>query len=399
MIYRDFQDIKLSQLGFGTMRMPVKNTETGELDQEQINEMVRIAAENGVNYFDTAYPYQGGLSELAIGEALKQLPRDSFYLATKFPGHQVCSNYDPSIVFEDQLDKCQVDYFDFYLLHNVYENSLSTYEDEKWGIIDYFVEQKKLGRIKHLGFSTHALVGFMEEFLEKYGDIMEFCQIQVNYLDWTLQDAKAKCQLLNKYNIPIFVMEPVRGGKLANLGDAENQRLKELRPEDSIASWAFRFLQDIEGVTMILSGMSNIDQMVDNCKTFKEEKALSEEERNTLLDFAEGMKKSVPCTACRYCTDGCPMGLDIPNLLALYNDVAFSPNFNVGMIINALSEDKKPAACIACGACAAVCPQKIDIPEALSDFAAKLKELPDWNKMSKEREDAAIALRESRKKN
>ena len=234
MIYRDFKGEKLSLLGFGAMRLPVKD---GEIDEEQTFEMVDYAIKNGVNYFDTAYGYMNGKSEIVIGKALKRYPRESFCLATKMPGHQISDTYYPAEIFEDQLRKCQVDYFDFYLLHNVYEESIKVYTDPKWGIMDYLLEQKKQGRIRHLGFSCHGLLPNLKEFLEIYGEHMEFCQIQLNYLDWTLQNAKEKYELLEQYNIPVWVMEPVRGGKLAKLSEVQENMLKSSEPERSIASW------------------------------------------------------------------------------------------------------------------------------------------------------------------
>ncbi|MBQ6837130.1 MAG: aldo/keto reductase [Clostridia bacterium] len=386
MIYRDFQDKKLSLLGFGTMRLPLID---GAIDQEQVEKMTDYAIEHGINYFDTAYPYHNGLSEVSIGKALKKYPRESFYLADKYPGHQIASSYDPKAIFEEQLKKCGVDYFDFYLLHNVCENCIDVYKDPKWGIVDYFIEQKKLGKIKHLGFSSHGKPALLEDFLATYGEHMEFCQIQLNYLDWTLQNAKEKVEILNKHNIPIWVMEPVRGGKLASLNEADTQKLKAMRPDESIPAWGFRFLQGVKGVTMVLSGMSNFDQMVDNVKTFEGEKPLSYTEINTLFQIAEGLKNAVPCTACRYCTDGCPMGLDIPMLISVYNDIKFAPTTINAMIIESLPEDKRPSACVACGACKHACPQGLDISEIMKDFVKELEKIPSWATICKEREEAA----------
>ena len=178
MIYKDFQGLKLSQLGFGTMRLPLR--EDKSIDAEQAAAMTSEAIAKGVNYFDTAWPYHGGKAEFVIGEILKQYPRESFYLADKFPGHQIAPSYDVKGVFEKQLKKCGVEYFDFYLLHNVYENSIAVYEDERWNILQYLLEQKKNGRIRHLGFSTHAGVPALEAFLEKHANEMEFCQIELN---------------------------------------------------------------------------------------------------------------------------------------------------------------------------------------------------------------------------
>ena len=388
MITNDFQGKQLSRLGFGTMRLPANAD--GSIDEAQVAEMTAYAIAHGVNYFDTAYPYHGGESERVIGRVLSKYPRESYYLADKYPGHQISSTgYNPAEIFEEQLQKCGVEYFDFYLLHNVYEKSMEVYLDPQWGIVDYFKEQKRLGRIKHLGFSCHAETKGLKEFLDACGEDMEFCQIQLNWLDWTLQDAKGKYDLLTERNIPVWVMEPVRGGRLAKLSDVEEAKLKVLRPEDSIASWGFRFLQALPNVKMVLSGMSNMDQMVDNVKTFSEDKPLSAEETALLLEIAEGMKDSIPCTACRYCCDGCPAGLDIPGLISTYNEIRFSPAVNVAMRIEFMPEDKKPSACIGCGQCTQMCPQNIDVPGALKDFAEKLSKLPSWAEICRQRELAA----------
>ena len=384
MIYSEFKNKKLPLLGFGTMRLPVR--EDGEIDRETFQMMVDYAMENGVNYFDTAWPYHSGLSETELGLALEKYPRDSYYIATKYPGHQVSKNYDPAAVFERQLKKCGVDYFDFYLLHNVYENSLDVYMDEKWGIFEYFKEQKKLGRIKHLGFSTHATTETMKKILDVMGDDMEFCQIQLNYVDYTLQDGIGKIKLLGERNIPIWVMEPVRGGKLCRLSDENETVLRDLRPDESIAAWGFRFLQDIPGVKMVLSGMSSMEQMRDNVKTFEKAAPLSEKERTVLLNIAEQLKDSIPCTSCRYCTDGCPAGLDIPMLIANYNELRFEPSVNTSMRLDALPDDKLPTACISCGKCTQICPQKIDIPAVMKAFSQKLTTITKWSDVCAARE-------------
>ena len=391
MIFTEFQNKKLSLLGMGCMRFPT--LENGEIDEALTRSMVDTAIKSGVNYFDTAYPYHNGKSELVIGEILSSYPRESFYLADKFPGHQISSSYDPEVVFEDQLKKCKVDYFDFYLLHNVYENSLPVYKDEKWGIIDYFVDQKKQGRIKHLGFSTHGSIEIMKQFLDEYSNVMEFCQIQLNYLDWTLQNAKEKCELLASYNIPVWVMEPVRGGKLANLSEDATAKLKEKRPDESVAAWAFRFLQDINGVKMILSGMSNMAQLLDNIKTFESERPLTADEKTLILDIAEGLKNSVPCTACRYCVEGCPQGIDIPKMLEFYNEMRIAPTTNITMRIDAIEESAQPKSCIGCQSCVNICPQGIDIPTHLADLVDISNKLPSWEAISRQREEAAIKLR------
>lgn len=393
MIYRDFQGEKLSMLGFGTMRLPlIPGGKETDIDQEQVNEMVRLAFEGGVNYFDTAYPYHGSCSEIAIGKALADYPRESYNLADKYPGHQLTSKakaQHPSIIFEDQLKKCGVEYFDYYLMHNVNEYSLQFYADKELGFVDYFVEQKKLGKIRHLGFSCHGTVENMREYLELYAEHMEFCQIQLNYLDWTLQDAEGKIKLLEEYNIPVWVMEPVRGGKLARLDEKTTEMLYSLRPEESTAAWCFRWLQTVPKPTMVLSGMSDIEQMKDNIKTFSEEKPLNEGEINTLYEIADVLRNSIPCTVCRYCCEGCPKQLDIPSLLSLCNDSRVAESVNVVMRYGAIDEEKNASACIGCGKCVKACPQKINVPEAMKELSQRMEALPSWIEICKKREEAA----------
>ena len=392
MIYNDFQDLSLSRLGFGAMRLPLK--EDKSVDDAVVTEMVDYAMSHGVNYFDTAWPYHSGCSEIVMGKALKKYPRESWYLADKYPGHQIADTYEPAAIFEEQLKKCGVDYFDFYLLHNVYENSIGVYLDPKWGIVDYFKEQLKNGRIRHLGFSTHARPETLETFLDAVGECMEFCQIQLNYLDWTLQDAKAKYELLTARNIPVWVMEPLRGGRLAALSKEDESRLKALRPSESISAWSFRYLMNLPNVKMILSGMSAPEQMIDNVRTFSEGMPLSEAETALLSEIAEGLKEAVPCTRCRYCCDGCPQGLDIPMLIHAYNDLKFSGgNMTVAMQFDALPEEKLPSACIGCGSCAAVCPQGIDIPGIMPKLEELLQKSPNWAQICRERAEAAKKLK------
>ena len=382
---------RLSRLGFGCMRLPQTPEKT--IDEHELKHMIDYAIAHDVNYFDTAWPYHGGHSELAVGKILADYPRDTWFLADKYPGHQISASYNPAEIFEEQLKKCGVEYFDFYLLHNVYENSFGVYTDPKWDILNYFKEQKRLGRIRHLGFSSHARPDTLAKFLDYAGDSMEFCQIQLNYLDWTLQDAKAKYDLLTARNIPVWVMEPLRGGKLVSLSEEDESRLTALRPDDSIASWSFRWLQNLPNVKMVLSGMSDFEQMVDNVHTFSSGERQTAEEASLLADIAEGLKDALPCTRCRYCCEGCPMQLDIPMLIHAWNDLKFSGSMTVPMQMDALPEDKKPSACIGCGACAAICPQKIDIPTALSEFAERLSNTTSWAELCRQREEAARKLK------
>ncbi|NCE74715.1 oxidoreductase [Anaerotruncus sp. X29] len=376
MIYKQFQDLQLSALGMGAMRLPVIGGDDAKIDQLAVDRMVDVAMERGINYYDTAWGYHSGSSEIAIGRSLGRYPRERWYLATKFPGYDLSNMNQVKTVFERQLEKCGVDYFDFYLFHNVCEMNIEAYLDPKYGIFDYLTEQKRSGCIRHLGFSAHGSREVIERFLKAYGKGMEFCQLQMNYLDWSFQDVKNKAALLAEYQIPIWVMEPLRGGKLASLAEEDAAKLKALRPDETIPAWAFRFLQSIPGVTVTLSGMSNMQQLEENLSTFEAEHPLNQQEMETLLGIADSMvqKTSVPCTACRYCTSHCPQSLDIPMLLELYNEHCFTGGgFIAPMALMAVPEEKHPAACIGCRSCEAVCPQQIRISEALADFAQKLR--------------------------
>ncbi|MBE5742268.1 MAG: 4Fe-4S dicluster domain-containing protein [Clostridiales bacterium] len=375
MIYKDFKNLKLSALGLGCMRLPVNGDYT-EIDEKKTAEMVDYAIKNGINYFDTAWGYHGGQSELVMGRVLKNYARESFYLASKFPGYDLANIDKVEEIFTKQLEKCQVDYFDFYLFHNVCELNIEQYLDEKYRIYDYLIKQKREGRIRHLGFSTHGTIDTMRRFLEKYGKDMEFCQLQVNWLDWDFQNAKEKVKLVKSYGIPVWVMEPVRGGSLVNLAPKYAQKLRDIAPNRTFAEWAFRFLQGIDEVTVTLSGMSNFEQLKENIQTYTDEKPLNAEEREVLLEIAYEMthKNTLPCTSCRYCTEKCPKELNIPWLIELYNEHTYSDGgFIASMAMDALSEDKKPSACIGCRACESVCPQNIKISEMMADFSAKIK--------------------------
>lgn len=376
MIYRDFQDLKLSALGFGAMRLPVIDGDDGAIDEPRALAMVDYAMEHGINYYDTAWGYHSGNSELVMGRALARYPRESFYLATKFPGYDLANMPKVEEIFARQLEKTGMEYFDFYLFHNVCEMNIDAYLNPEFGIYDYLVKQREAGRIRHLGFSAHGSVEVMRRFLEAYGKDMEFCQIQLNYLDWEFQDARGKVELLKEWGIPVWVMEPVRGGKLANLSEANAAKLSAARPDEEPVAWAFRFLQGIPEVVVTLSGMSNMEQLEANIATYETERPLTDEERATLQEVVDDMlgQGTVPCTACHYCTSHCPQGLDIPFLLAMYNQmqVTGKGDFIAPMALSSLPEDKQPSACIGCGSCAAVCPQQIDIPGTLADFAAKL---------------------------
>lgn len=376
MIYNEFQDLQLSALGLGTMRLPVINGRDADINVEEAQQIIDYALAHGVNYIDTAWGYHDGNSELVVGQALKKHPRDSFYVATKFPGYDLSNMPRVREIFPRQLEKLQMDYVDFYLFHNVCELNIDEYQrEEKYGIYDYLTQMKREGRIRHLGFSAHGSIDVIRRFLDRYGEGMEFCQLQVNWLDWDFQDARSKVELIQSHGIPVWVMEPLRGGKLASLEPRFMERLSQLRPGETAAGWAFRFLQSI-GATVVLTGSSSLEQIQQSIATYETHEPLNDDEMQALFGIAREMVTpgSLPCTACRYCTSHCPQELDIPALLALYNEEKFTQGgFIAPMALMSYDADHRPDACLGCGSCAAVCPQQIDIPTALADFAQMMQ--------------------------
>ncbi len=379
MIYSDFLGNNVSMMGMGCMRFPVTGGDA-DIDEPTAKEMIDYAFDHGVNYFDTAWGYHGGNSELVVGRALAAHPRDSFYLATKFPSYDVSNFGKHQQIFEKQLEKCQVEYFDYYLLHNICETNIEQYmAEDTYHTVAYFQEQKAQGRIKHLGFSVHGNFDVFKRFMDKFGDIMEFCQVELNYFDWSFQDAKAKVEYLNERNIPIVVMEPLRGGYLVNLKDEYREKLQAANPARSNVEWALRWLQGIDGVSVVLLGSSTLEQLQQNIDLFAERKPLTEAENGVLAQVADLMahEKGLPCTACHYCVSHCPVGLDIPYLIGLYNEHLTkdpSQGFIAPMAVAALPEDKRPSACIACDSCREVCPQDLPISEFLAEFAETVEQ-------------------------
>ena len=252
MIYKQFQDLQLSRLGMGNMRLPVNQ---GRIDRKKAQEIIDYAMEQGINYYDTAYVYHSGESEPFLGEALSKYPRDSYYLATKF---YVMAKPDIEQVFEEQLCKLRTDYIDFYLIHCVNEETIGAYTAKNRHYMEFLLEQKAKGRIRHIGFSSHGKPETLEKFLN-WSDAFEFVQIQLNYLDWTMQNAKRQYEIITEHGLPVWVMEPVRGGRLASLGERYDAMLKQARPDWSVPAWAFHWLMGLSGVTMILSGMTTME--------------------------------------------------------------------------------------------------------------------------------------------
>ncbi|MCR5202053.1 MAG: aldo/keto reductase [Lachnospiraceae bacterium] len=362
---------KMPKLGFGLMRLPEKD---GEIEMDRVCKMVDSYMKSGLNYFDTAYVYHGGKSEVVAREAVvKRYPRDSFTIATKLPAWEIKKEEDIERIFNEQLERAGVDYFDFYLLHSVEDgNNYDTYvkyDCFKWG-----VKKKEEGKIKHFGFSFHGSPELLEEIVDSHPEI-EFVQIQLNYLDRTNPVVRSGelYDILHKRNIPIIVMEPVRGGMLANMTPENEARFKAVRPNDSMASWALRYVGSLPGIMTILSGMSAEDQMEDNLKTFTNFEPVSEEEMAVINEVTDDIL-SVPqigCTACKYCVDGCPMNISIPdvfrtiNTLRRYPDDWRSKNFYSGVT----ATHGKAEDCIACGQCESVCPQHLPIIELMKEAA------------------------------
>lgn len=370
-IYRD-TNLNISVLGLGCMRLPKVSPEKADIDYDRAQEIVDYAYANGINYFDTAYMYHEGQSEKFIGQALKKYPRDSYYLATKMPLWFVNENRSIEDIFNEQLERCQTDHFDFYLIHAVNKERLNLYKE--YNAHEFFLQKKREGKIRYLGFSFHDTPEVLEEACRTY--TWDFAQIQLNYLDWEMQDAKKQYEILEAYQLPCIVMEPVRGGTLANPCEAANQLFKDYAPEKSIASWAIRYAASLPNVMTVLSGMSNMEQIQDNVKTMSDFKSLSESEYSIIEAAKEAykMKDTVPCTGCRYCMD-CPMGVDIPKMFTLYNQYAV--NKDEKSYQSAYEETDasiRVEHCIACGACMSHCPQNIEIPKEMDKIHRLIEE-------------------------
>lgn len=365
---------KMPKLGFGLMRLPEVK---GSVDIAHVSRMVDKYMKAGMNYFDTAYVYHGGKSEVAAREALvKRYPRDSFMLATKLPAWELRKKEDVERVFNEQLERAGVDYFDFYLLHSIEDGSNhDTYE--KYDCWNRCLKYKEEGKIKHFGFSYHGSPELLTEVLDRHPEA-EFVQIQLNYLDRTNPVVRSErlYEILKERNIPIIVMEPVRGGMLADLGEEINSQFRAVRPDASVASWALRFVGSLPGVMTILSGMSNEEQMDDNIRTFTDFEPLSDDEFRLINKVTEEVLATpqIGCTACKYCCDGCPVKISIPdvfrtiNTLRRYPDDWRSKNFYNGLI----QRSGKASDCIGCGQCERVCPQHLPIIELMKEAAGIL---------------------------
>ncbi|MBQ7926349.1 MAG: aldo/keto reductase [Lachnospiraceae bacterium] len=365
--------IETSLLGFGCMRFPVNGE--GKIDRPRAQEMLDKAIAAGVNYIDTAYPYHNGESEPFVGEALKKYDRSSLYIATKLPVWMVNSVEDAERIFNEQLEHLQSDYVDFYLLHAMGRERFEAMRD--LGVIDRLAQLKEEGKIKYLGFSFHDSYEVFEEMIH-YRD-WDFCQIQLNYMDTEEQAGLKGYQLATDKGIPVVVMEPVKGGSLANFAEDITARFRAMDPEASTASFTLRYVGSLPGVKVILSGMSNMEQTEDNLKTFMDFKVLSEKEQQEIQDIVSLLRSRVQngCTGCRYCMP-CPAGVDIPGCFQTWNTYHMYQNYDVvrwNWETN-LGQSKQAKNCIQCGKCEGACPQKISIREDLKkvqkDLDAKI---------------------------
>jgi predicted aldo/keto reductase-like oxidoreductase len=370
MTYREIAGEKVSLLGFGCMRFPT--LPDGKIDPVKTEEMLTLAYESGVNYYDTAWPYHGGESEIVTSNIMSKFPRNSYHYATKLPVWAVNSLDDAKNIFAKQLEKLKTDYVDFYLIHALGR--------DKWkqmlelGVIDYFEEQQKLGRIKHYGFSFHDEYDVFKDII--YYRKWEFCQIQLNYMDTEYQAGLKGVEDCVKQGTAVVVMEPVKGGSLASFPDDVMAPLRAANPDDSASRWALRYVASIPQVSVVLSGMTTLDQVKDNLATFEDFKPLSNAEQDIMSAHIERIKNTVNigCTWCNYCMP-CPQGVNIPRIFGLWNN--YAKYHNPGDInwqwSREIPESQKPANCISCGACEEHCPQHLPIIESLKKADSEIK--------------------------
>ncbi len=373
--------VKTSLLGFGCMRFPTNAD--GSINEEETLAMIDKAYQAGVNYFDTAYPYHDGKSEVVTGKALSRYPRDSYYLATKLPMWAVHSIEDAGRIFQEQLERLQKDYVDFYLLHAL--NRERWNQVKELDVLGYCEQLRKEGKVRYIGFSFHDDYAAFEEILTSYS--WDFCQIQFNYMDKDTQATQKGVELAEKLGIPMIIMEPVKGGSLASLPEDVAKLFYAARPEESIASWAMRYVGSFDNVKVILSGMSAMEQVEDNIKTFADFAPLDESEQKVIAQVAETLHNRVQngCTACRYCMP-CPAGVNIPGCFHVWNNYHIYENKQEAARRwkNEIADAQKASNCIKCGKCEQVCPQKIAIREDLARLQKELDEIAmsecvQWN--------------------
>jgi len=367
---KKYKGLDISVIGFGAMRLPQKD---GEPDIEKTQEMVDYAMEHGINYYDTAWFYHGGKSELAVGEVMKKYPRDSYYLADKMPLRILKDKSEVIPTFEEQLQKCRTDYFDFYLAHNINKREWEILKNCE--VYEQLLEQKKNGKIKYLGFSIHDTPELLEEVVNTYK--WDFVQLPINPIDWKTLDAKRQYEIATKAGLPVVVMNPLKGGQLSTLSEKAVEILKTANPDVSPSSWSLRYSASLPNVFVVLSGMTELEHVTDNVKTFTNFKPLTEKEQE-ILEKAIAVYNSsgaISCTYCQYCT-GCPVGIDIPKNFLMYNQYkATNRKDRFTLAYESIKEENRADKCINCGICKTKCPQKLDIPELLKNVANLYKEL------------------------
>jgi len=367
----------ISLLGFGLMRLPTKDKNTQNIDYKSATKMIDRAIEAGINYFDTAWMYHEGKSEQFAGEALSRISRDKYFLASKMPTGTIIKNKnDIDMIFNEQLKKCKVEYFDFYLLHRLTAHNFE--HSKAMEIYEYLSKKKEEGYIRHLGFSFHDNKTVLKKIVSAYN--WDFGQIQLNYIDWDSCDAKNLYKILVDNNLPVIVMEPVRGGALATLNNEAASILKNANEKASIASWAIRFAASLSNVMTVLSGMSTIEQLNDNLSTVNNFVPISEDEQKIICQVTKIYNASgtIPCTGCRYCME-CPAGVDIPRVFNIYNHYCANKNrIDFANFYISLHNDQRAHRCISCGHCVKQCPQEINVPEKMNEiklFAATFERL------------------------
>jgi len=379
-----FENISLPRLAFGSRRLPLN--EDGTINVPMVEAMVDYAMEKGVNYFNTGYTFHRKKSEKIIASALSKYPRESYFLADSYPGYYGKEIREPEQIFEEQLEKCGVKYFDFYRLQNVYGRSFEAYSDLKLGIVDYFVEQRKKGRIKHLGFSTHGSPAIVEKFLDKFGSEMEFAQIEMNYACWALRQAEKKYELFTSKNLPIFIMEPMHGGKLSHLSPEDESVLKFCVPDRTPQEISFRWIESFKNVKMIISSISSFNQLQQEVALFEKKDRLSSSEIKNVEKFARHLIKGISCDECGFCIENCPCSFDIPSIIDLYNDIKFS-SLNKAVSAAIMLHDRFPGnnlhRCFHCGVCSLMCSRKIDIPKIIKEVSHMLEHYPELEDIMK----------------
>lgn len=363
--------IETSLLGFGMMRLPTKE---GKIDEEMTMKMAKYAYDNGVNYFDTAWPYHGGESEIVTGKVIKQFERETFYLATKLPLWDVKEKDEIVKILDKQLEKLDVDYIDFYLVHAVNQERVD--QIKSLNVMEILEEQRCLGKIKYIGFSFHDELDVFKEAVNLYD--WDFCQIQLNYMDVNHQQGVEGYDILTEKGIPVIIMEPVKGGKLTKYSDNIEKMFYDYNSNDSIASWAFRWIGSFDNVKVILSGMSNMDQMKDNIKTFSNFTKINDTENEIIQNVVDKLNSiiRVDCTSCDYCMP-CPHGVNIPGNFRIFNDFAMYQNTDyTKWAYGSLKNNNADASiCIECGECLPKCPQHIEIPDKLKEVFDELDKL------------------------